>query len=173
MTTEQIESAREQIHAFGARYDYDTAYMESMLAASPEGFARFQPVAEMAGFQCELAPEVTAVARVATFVTVDCGPCLELNLKLAREAGVADDVLRGALRCGVGLRSDLVEVRNFAAQVAAGESPDPALMAALKHRYGEAGMVEIALAIAGSMMFPAVKRAMGFARSCAVTKFSV
>ena len=48
MTSDQIESARTQTRQFGERYDYDVTYMEEMLEASPEGFARFQAVAAMA-----------------------------------------------------------------------------------------------------------------------------
>ncbi|MCF3652372.1 hypothetical protein [Synoicihabitans lomoniglobus] len=173
MTSEQIESARAQTHAFRDHYNYDTTYMEEMLDASPAGFARFQAVTQMAGFGDSLPKDVPYVARIAAFAVVDCGPCLELTLKMGREAGVAASVLHAARCDGAALPAELAEVRGYAAQIAAGETPDDDEVQRLRDRYGSAGLVELALNIASSLIFPAVKRTLGHARSCSLTTFSV
>ncbi len=172
MTSAEIQCLRDQTRQFGERYDYDVTYMQEMLEASPRAFALFRAVPQMAGFHEALPHDVSFVARIAAFSVVDCGPCLELSIKLGREAGVPDDVLHGARCDGEGLSPELAEVQSYAAQIAAGASPAPARIATLRTRYGSAGLVELALNIAGALVFPAVKRTLGHARSCALTTFS-
>lgn len=173
MTTEQIESARTQTRQFGEHYDYDVRYLEDMLEASPDGFARFQAVAAMASYREALPPEVAFVAKIAAFSVVDCGPCLELTIKMGREAGVADAVLRGARRDGEGLSPELGEVHGYAAQIAAGGTPELERVERMRDRYSSAGLVEMSLGIASALLFPAVKRTLGHAQSCSLTAFSV
>ncbi len=173
MTTAQIESARAQTRQFGDHYDYDVSYLQEMLEASPEAFARFQAVAAMASYREVLPPDAAFVAKIAAFSVVDCGPCQELTIKMGREAGVADAILRGARRDGEGLSPELREVHAYAAQIAAGATPDLERVERMRARYTSAGLVEMSLGIASALLFPAVKRTLGHAQSCSLTAFSV
>ena len=49
---------------------------------------------------------------------------------------------------------------------------DPELREALRARYGEAGLVELALGIAAARVFPTVKRALGHAQACSLVPLS-
>lgn len=173
MNAAQIASARTQTRQFGDHYDYDVTYMEEMLDASPAGFDRFQAVLGMSSFRDVLPVEVAYIVKVAAFSVVDCGPCLELNLKMAREAGVDAELLRLAVRDPDRLPPELAEAHGYAAQIAAGATPELAQVARLRERYGSAGLVEISLGIASALVFPAVKRTLGHARSCSLTPLSV
>lgn len=173
MNAEQLDAARAQTRQFGDHYDYDVAYMEEILEASPAGFAHFMGVINMSSLGEAAPADVRFVAKVAAFSVVDCGPCLELSLKMGREAGVADGILRAARRDGEGLSPELALVHGYAAQVAAGASPAEETVETLRARYGSAGLVEIALNVAAALVFPALKRSLGHAQSCALTTFSV
>ncbi len=173
MTETQLEAAHAQLRQFGAHYDYDITYLQEILDGSPEGFTHFQGVMGMSALGSSAPAEARFVAKVAAYAVVDCGPCLELSLKMGREAGVADAILRAARLDGEGLEPDLKQVHGYAAQVAAGGTPAEATVVALRERYGSAGLVEIALNVASALVFPALKRALGHAQSCALTSFSV
>ena len=43
----------------------------------------------------------------------------------------------------------------------------------VRERYGEEGLVELALGIAAARVFPVVKRALGYATSCALVKVKI
>jgi hypothetical protein len=173
LTLEQQDTARDQTLAFGTHYDYDVAYLLEMLDGSPDAFRIFQAVPDMASYRKKLPAEASFVARIAAFSVVDCGPCLELTIKMGREAGVSDNILRGALRDGEGLPDHLAEVHGYAAQIAAGATPAPDRVDRMRQKLGAAGLVELSLNIASSLVFPAVKRTLGHAQSCALTNFSV
>jgi hypothetical protein len=51
--------------------------------------------------------------------------------------------------------------------VAAVTEPEEGLREQLQNRYGDAGLVELALAISSSQVYPITKRALGYATSCA------
>lgn len=173
ITETQLQAAHAQLRQFGDHYDYDITYLQEILDGSPEGFVHFQGVMEMSTLGAAAPAEVRFVAKVAAYAVVDCGPCLELSLKMGREAGVADAVLHGARCDGEGLEPDLKHVHGYAAQVAAGGTPALETVAALRERYGSAGLVEIALNVASALVFPALKRSLGHAQSCTLTAFSV
>lgn len=47
------------------------------------------------------------------------------------------------------------------------------MRALLNSRYGEEGLVELALGIAAARVFPVTKRAFGYATSCALVEIQV
>lgn len=156
----------EEARAFSKQYDYDVAYMEDLLERSPTAYEAFLGGMTMSGVR-EVAPvELLAVARIAALQVEDCGPCLALSLKMAREAGVSEAVIRGALRGGNGLEGDASDVWRFAHAVAANEPLDETWRSALEARLGKGTIAELAVAIAGVRIYPAIKRALGYAQSC-------
>lgn len=159
---------REEARDFSQRYDYDNSYMEDLLERSPEAYQAFLGGMGMSGVQQATPPELAAVARMAALRVEDCGSCLELSIKMAREAGVSEAVIRGALRGGEGLEGDTRDVHHFARAVAANEPLDEAWRSALEKRLGKEVVAELAVMIAGVRIYPAVKRALGYAKSCSL-----
>jgi hypothetical protein len=58
---------------------------------------------------------------------------------------------------------------RFAATVSRGDDA-PELRETLRARFGSPALVELGLAVASARFFPAFKRALGHARSCAVVQ---
>jgi len=168
--TDKTTTARwlEEARAFSRQYDYDIAYMEELLERSPEAYQAFLGAMTMSGLSKAAPPELAAVARMAALRVEDCGPCLALSIKMAREAGVSEAVIRGALRNGEGLEGDARDVRKFAHAVAANEPLDEAWREELEQRLGKEVIAELAVIIAGVRIYPAVKRALGYAKSCSL-----
>lgn len=173
MNSTEMEITREEVQAFRDRYDYDTAYMEEMLDVSPEAFARFWAASPMTAFRENLPVVEHHVVRLAAMQRADCGPCLELTIKLAREDEVDVATIRGVLHDGEGLPPELEQLRRYAGAVAGGESPDEADREALRARHGTAALHEIGLNVAGTLLYPTIKRATGHAQGCALTPPSI
>lgn len=159
---------REAARAFGQRYDYDVSYMEALLDASPGAYAAFAGGMGLSHYRHAAPPELLSIAKIAALRVEDCGPCLELALKLGREAGVPEPILLGALHGGRGLSEEHRQIHDYARAVAANEPLDPATIPALEERWGREVLAELAVAIAGVRIYPTIKRALGFAKSCSL-----
>ncbi|MDG2171007.1 MAG: carboxymuconolactone decarboxylase family protein [Opitutales bacterium] len=164
-------SAKTSLESFENHYEYDASYLHEVLDASPEGFEAFSKFGDMGMYRKTLSPEVFFVSKIAAAQTEDCGPCTKLNVRMAREAGVSDQIIRGAMT-GKGLRSDLEAVRVFSIAVAFNEVR-PGQVEEMIDSYGREGLAELALSIASMRVYPCMKRALGFDQSCAVASITI
>lgn len=158
--------ALEEIRKFGAHYDYDVSYLEALAEASPGAFEAFVQAMGLGRYRRKAPVDLLAIAKLVALRAEDCGPCTELNVKMAREAGVPEPVIRGALRRGEGLTPEQRDVYEYARAVAANSGMDPELLPRLQERYGHEVVAELAIAVVASRLYPTLKRGLGFDRSC-------
>lgn len=154
------------ITAFGQQYDYDTAYMTELLDASPAAYAAFAAALPLSSHRQALPLAAHFVARITTLQAEDCGACTQLNLRMAVEAGVDRAVLATLLARPDTLPAELADIRAHVLDVVGGSLPDPERAARIRARHGDAGFAELATAIAGSRLFPTIKRALMHASAC-------
>ncbi|MCB1121633.1 MAG: hypothetical protein KJT03_08800 [Verrucomicrobiae bacterium] len=159
-------TARQYIQAFERKYHYDAGYLHEVLETSMDAFAVFRQFQDMGNYRNVLPADVYFVSKIAAAQTEDCGPCTELNMKLAREAGVPEEVLKAALK-GKGLSPELEAVRQFSIAVAFNEVK-PGQVAEMRDTYGREGLSELAMSIASMRVYPCMKRALGFDKACAI-----
>lgn len=167
------EQALSLISQFEAHYDYDGAYMRELLESSPEGFAKFNNFMPMAQHREQLGLNDYWVAKLATMQAVDCGACLQLNVRMALEAGVARELVKAAVHGGDGLPDTLCDVYQYAACIAKNETVAPALMGRMQTRYNKGALLEFGLCIAAAMVFPTIKRAVGYVKACRLIEIDV
>lgn len=153
------------------QYQYDTSYMQKMNRELPEGFQRFRDFLPMAQFRQELSVEVHFVAKLAAFQEADCGACLQLNVKMAIEAGVEKHLIEKVLE-QKDLPAEFSKVNQLARDVINHRTPDPAVIESLRQALGESGLNELGLAIASVGVFPAIKRTLGMIQQCQVISIS-
>jgi hypothetical protein len=163
-----IEAAREGLQTFGQHYDYDVSYLEALMEASPEAFFAFEGAMGASRFQKAAPTELMALVKITALRTEDCGPCTELAIKMGREAGVPDAIMHGALHGGKGLSPEHMEIYQFARAVTTNEDMDPDLLPRLEARWGREVMAELGVAMVGARIYPTMKRALGYAKSCSL-----
>ena len=166
--TDKLEASRREIRAFGEHYDYDTSYMEALMEASPGAYFAFEAALGMGRYQKAAPTEALIIAKLTAIRAEDCGPCAELGVKMAREAGVPEAVIRGALRGGEGLTAEQREIHDYALAVATNGEMDPELLPRLQARLGREAVAELALGIVATRLYPTMKRGLGFAKSCSL-----
>ena len=89
-------------------------------------------------------------------------------VNLARKDGVSRVLVNSVMHDQPERLSDeLADVYHFTQSVLR-QTDDGALRETLRSRYGEQGLVELALAIATARIIPTTKRALGYGQSCAV-----
>lgn len=165
---DKIAASRQALRGFGQHYDYDVSYLEELLDSSPGAFFAFEAAMPMGQYRQSVPLDLLFIAKIAAMRQQDCGPCTELGMKIAREAGVSEPVIRGALHGGQGLNDEQLDVYHYARGVAANEELDPDLLPRLQKRWGREVIAELALAIVATRLYPTLKRALGHARSCSL-----
>ncbi len=160
--------ARFGVRRFGARYEYDTGYLEALLDASPAAFVKFTRVAALSRHRRRVPVEAAFAAKLVGALAEDCGPCVQLVADMAHEAGVADNEIRAILASDTAAMSDTVRAAyDFAdALVRRGSSLDRR-RDAVRLLWGATGIVDLTLAAQASRLFPMVKAGLGFAKACA------
>jgi AhpD family alkylhydroperoxidase len=141
-------------------------YLRQMSRSSRALFVRFMLAAGLAGYHRALPADAFFTASLSATRREGCGDCLDMGLSAARAAGVDEALLR-ALAEGrsADLPQALAQVQRFTDTVLDG-GDDAVLRAELRVRYGDAGLMELATAIASARLFPVTKRALGFTSAC-------
>jgi hypothetical protein len=167
-TTDPKQAALSQIEAFEDAYGYDATYMKAMLEHAPEALDVFNGFIPMASHRVHAPLEVYFTAKLTAYRIADCGPCLQLAVRFAQEAGVGNRLVKSILQQDAQLPELLARTRDFTRACLAGSPDCETLRTELSWEIGPAAMHELALAIAAAQVFPVVKRATGYYRSCSL-----
>jgi alkylhydroperoxidase family enzyme len=152
---------------WGRRYGYDVSYMKALLAASPRGFRRFTRIMAVAGHGDGVPSGALYAAKLVAAVSEDCGPCTELVVRMAQEAGVDDGQIAAVLERRFGdMAPEIVLAARFAEAVVAHDVAADEHRDVIRSRWGDEGVATLALAIAIGRVFPMLKAGMGYAREC-------
>ena len=149
-------------------------YMRHIARTSLPSFFKFALFTPLARHSRALPPDAYHVARIVATQHEDCGTCVQIEVNLARRAGVATEVLRATVKqLPDELPGELADVYRFAQAVVEAEGAEGVWRERVRERYGEEALVEMALAIAAARVFPTTKRALGYATSCALVRVEV
>jgi alkylhydroperoxidase family enzyme len=149
--------------ALGVPLDYCRFMVRVSLRASFK-FAKFLAVDE---YRRILPPGPCYVARIVAVRHEDCGTCVQIAVNQAKKAGVPAEQLRAVLESDLDrLPDELRDAYCFAEAVVTLNDQEEAWRERIRQRYGDEGLIEMALAIASSRTFPTVKRALGYAVHC-------
>jgi hypothetical protein len=140
--------------------------MHEILDASLGAFVKLTLAQAMNLHRQGVPPDAVHAARITTACHEDCGPCAQLVVNMALEAGVAPAIVRAIVARDLAKLS--VDARlglTLADAVLTHASTDVPRSEALQ-RYGEKGLVTLAYAIASTRTYPTLKRALGHAHTC-------
>ena len=147
-------------------------YLREIAANAPAAFRLLGRVSQLSHGLKPVALEATHLAALGGAMHDDCGTCVQIHINVAREDGIAEDVLRRAVMGEAGtLPSPLAEAFRFGEAVAANDPEMHDLREKLEAALGKRAVTEMALGIAFARFYPTIKRALGHARSCAVLRF--
>jgi alkylhydroperoxidase family enzyme len=149
-------------------------YLRHVVRTSLPSFIKFALFTPLSQHRRKLPPAPYRVARIVATQDEDCGTCVQIEVNLARKDGVPAEFVRAVLDGRPeGLPPELEEVYRFAKAVVGASGEEGELRERLRERYGEEGLVELALGIAAARVFPVTKRALGYATSCALVEVRV
>jgi alkylhydroperoxidase/carboxymuconolactone decarboxylase family protein YurZ len=159
--------ARRMLRAFNKRYSYNTGYLEMMLEQSPAAFFKFAPVLKAAAHREAVPVETAFAAKITGALAEDCGPCTQLTVDMALEAGMAKDQIAAVLRRDPGsMRPDVALGFHFADAVVQRSADDAVHREAVRARWGNKGVIDLTMALQMGRLFPMIKLALGYAKEC-------
>lgn len=146
----------------GASLDYLRFIVDRSLGA----FFAFLKFTKLAEYRRRLPVEPHMIASLRASQSEDCGTCVQIAVNLARQAGLAPEVVRATLEDRPeALPAELADVHRYATSVLE-HADDAELRETLRARYGDEGLIELGYAMASAKVFPVVKRSLGYAVSC-------
>ena len=159
--------ARRTLRAFAKRYGYDVSYLLMMLNESPAGFFKFAPLLKAAAHREAVPIEASFAAKIVGALAEDCGPCTQLVVDMALEAGMAKDQIEAVLRRDPRAMSDTTRLAfKFADAVVHRSTDDEEFRDAVRAQWGEKGVIDLTLALQLGRIFPMVKAGLGYAKEC-------
>jgi hypothetical protein len=159
--------ARRILRKYGKRYGYDVSYLEMMLNESPAAFFKFAPVMKASAHREAVPIEASFAAKIVGALAEDCGPCTQLVVDMALEAGMARDQIEAVLRRNPRAMNDATTLGfRFADAVVRRSADDDEFRDAVRAQWGEKGVIDLTLALQLGRMFPMVKAGLGYAREC-------
>lgn len=156
-----------QISRMESAWGYDASYMRRMLAASPASLLKFGMVSQMVDRRAAPAEALAAAGIVGTLAE-DCGPCTQISADMAAAAGARPEVLRAIL---AGDEATMGEDARLAWRFARAslardlEAVEP-LREEIVRRWGDRGLVALGLQLTAARMYPTIKYALGYGKTC-------
>jgi hypothetical protein len=159
--------ARRSLRAFAKRYGYDVSYLEMLLNESPAGFFKFAPLMKAAAHRETVPVEASFAAKIVGALAEDCGPCTQLVVDMALEAGMPKDQIEAVLRRDARAMNEATTLGfRFADAVVRGAAEEDEFRDAVKAQWGQKGVIDLTMALQLGRMFPMVKAGLGYAKEC-------
>jgi hypothetical protein len=156
-----------QLRAFQRRWGYDASYARELLAADPSALIAFGLASGLGRYRKGVPVAAHAAVQLVSVMAEDCGPCAQLGVDMALEAGVPPAVLRAiaerdfsAMPAEIGLAVRWADA-SLAHAPAADEMRDD-----IVRLWGQRGLISLAFALTAGRIYPTVKYALGYGRAC-------
>lgn len=164
---------RRKMAGYEREFDYDMSYARDLYDASPRAFFRFSKILGMSSYREDAPKEAWYAAKLAATLAEDCGPCTQLVVKMAERDGVSAAAIRAVLLGDdSAMPADAALGFRFAQSVLRRDiAESDRLRREVVTRWGNKGLVSLALTIASSRVYPNLKYALGHGHAC--TKVSL
>ncbi len=160
--------------AFGRKYEYDVSYMLDVIETSGSAGLRLALFPNLVGYRgTQRGQAVVAGAVLASTLDGDCGPCAQLVVDMAMQAGMAAGLLQA---CAGGRPEEAGDVGlgfRFAQAAIAGGLETDTLAQEIVDRFGRKTLVAASFGAASGRFYPVFKRGLGHGAACQRLHFGV
>jgi hypothetical protein len=154
------------IRRFEARYGYDATYMHEIADASVPAFYKLALAQAMNVHRESISLDALYAARIAAVRFEDCGPCAQLVVNMALEAGVKPAMVRAIVARDLQRLSGDASLGLRLADAVLAHEPTDTIREEVIARFGEKGLITLAYSIAATRIYPTMKRTLGHAHTC-------
>ena len=148
--------------------DDNFAYMHAIVDISPSAFRKLLGLLNMAQFSRGVPAEARFAASLAATLAEDCGPCTQTVVNLALKSGVKQEIIAALLVRDLAASGEAAGLGfRFGDAVARSLPEIEEIDVAAERRWGKEGRLTLTYAAASARVYPAIKRGLGFAATCA------
>lgn len=158
---------RNRLAAFERKYDYDMSYARELLSTDLRAFFAFAKINGLSTYRKDAPKNMYWAAKLVGTVSEDCGPCTQLMVAMALEAGADPKQLSAVLaNDDAALDADTRLGMQFA-RAAIAHTPDAdELREHIARQHGPRAVIALAFAICSARFFPTLKYALGHGKTC-------
>ncbi len=155
------------IGQFAKRYNYDADYMSHVVETSTMAGVRLSLLPLYSQFRGpKEAQDVWAGAMLGSTQEGDCGPCVQLIVDMALEAGVPAEQLALCLQGDASAAGDVGLGFRFSQAAIANTPALEEFRAEIDKRFGSAAVTAASFAASSGRIYPVLKRGLGFGQTC-------
>jgi len=156
-----------KLRRFEKAYGYDASYMHEVLDLDIGAFFKFGRAIALGSYRKEVPTDGYFAAALAASMHADCGPCTQLGVGFALQAGVPARAV-AAIIAGeeTAMTSDVALGFRFARALLAHAPQANELREEIVRRWGPRAVLTLAFAIMASQMYPTLKYALGHGQAC-------
>lgn len=156
-----------QLTAFQKKWNYDASYAREVLEADPMALVAFMMISGVLGNRRGAPPAARFAVSMVAVMAEDCGPCSQLGVDMALAAGIDPRVIRAVAQRDYAAMPDGVVVAVRFAEASLAHSPEAdEPREEIVRRWGQKGLVSLAMALTASRMYPTAKYALGHGKAC-------
>lgn len=152
---------------FEKTFNYDASYMRHVLRVKPASLFKFSLGTQALDHRAA-PPEALVAAGLYGTLTEDCGPCVQVGVDIATANGVDPKILRAIIAGDEAAMGETAALgyRFARASLARDMATCDPLRDEIVRRWGDKALVAISLGIVASRMYPTLKYAMGYGKTC-------
>jgi hypothetical protein len=156
-----------RLQAFERTHGYDASYMHELLDADLGAFLRFGLATGIGSYRKDVPFDALAAAGLTSSMHADCGPCTQLGVGFALEAGVAPSTV-AAIVAGdeAAMPRDAALAARFARAVIVHDPEADACRDEIVRRWGRRALLSLSFAIMAAQLYPTLKYALGHGKAC-------
>lgn len=158
---------RNRLAAFERRYEYDMSYARELLDTDTRAFFAFAKIGGITSYRKDVPKNMYWAAKLVGTVSEDCGPCTQLLVAMALEAGADAKVLQAVLANDEAALPDDAKLGVAFARAVLAHAPEAdEHREAIAKAHGQRAVVALAFAICASRLYPTLKYALGHGKAC-------
>jgi hypothetical protein len=156
-----------KIRTFEGTHDYDASYLHEVLDTDGEAFMKFGFATGLGRYRKDAPLEAHVAAGLTSSMHADCGPCTQLGVGFALEAGVASSTV-AAIIAGdeAAMPPDAALAARFARAVIARDPGADLCREEITRRWGPRALLSLTFAIMAAQLYPTLKYALGHGKAC-------
>ncbi len=158
---------RRGIRAFERQWDYDASYLHEMAEVDPRAVWKFQQATSLGKYRRDVPAAALFAAGITAVRHEDCGPCTQLGVSMAEQAGMDVQVLTAVLtETPDAMPPDVALAWRFTRATLDHDPAADEYREEIVRRWGPKAVVSLAFAMVTARMYPTVKYAMGHGKAC-------
>ena len=158
---------KKQFADFGARYTYDTRYMQALVDTDQRGAIKLVLASFFTRHHFGLAAAPYYAAKIIATRHADCGSCLRLAIDMAKEQGVPlADIRQIMSNDDNAAPADMALAARYARAVLENAPALPEIIEECTARWGKGGVAGLAAAVTSGQFYPIFKRGLGHGNAC-------